>query len=88
LGEKEWDIRNDLNKCIKNSGHRLGGYPFFTQEDPRMDSSNYDTLLFQLDSDDEAAIQWGDMGICNFFIHSEKLIKAQFDDVLYNWDCY
>ena len=70
-------------------GTKLLGYPAFTQEDPRIVVSNqkYDTLLFQLDSDD-GYVMWGDVGIGNFFINYENLIKHDFSDVLYNWDCY
>lgn len=72
-------------------GHKTGGYPFFTQEDPRTckeELEQYDYLLFQLDTDDENGIMWGDSGIGNFFINSEKLKNCDFSDVLYNWDCY
>ena len=36
---------------------QIGGYPFFTQYDPRQEDSN-EILLFQLDSQDH--ILWGD----------------------------
>lgn len=69
----------------------VGGYPFFTQTDPREYDENlkkqYNTLLFQLNSDDEN-VMWGDYGVANFFINDEKLRKKDFSDVLYNWDCY
>ena len=77
-----------------NFGHKIGGFPDFTQWDPRdgeiKDSENYDFLLFQLDSDYDGAhtnVIWGDSGIGNFFISSEKLRRLDFSDVLYNWDC-
>lgn len=71
--------------------HRLGGYPYFTQYDPR-ESGNEDktVLLFQLDSDyngGEERVMWGDSGIGNFFISPEDLKKRDFTNVLYNWDC-
>lgn len=74
-------------------GHWLLGYPFFTQSDVRGDSdalADYDTLLFQMDSDSgdqEEYVLWGDCGVANFFIHSEDLKKRDFHRVLYNWDC-
>ena len=49
-------------------GHRLGGYPYLTQQDLREDDSEK-ILLFQLDSDDEMEISWGDNGIAHFFVH-------------------
>ena len=72
--------------------HKMGGYPFFTQEDPRDGETcgDYDTLLFQLDSQGSGGVDvmWGDLGIGNFFISREKLKALDFSDVLYNWDCY
>ncbi len=76
-----------------DSNHQIGGYPSFAQEDPRdgfAEFEDYDTLLFQMDSDmngDNTLVMWGDCGIANFFINREKLKKCDFSDVLYNWDC-
>jgi uncharacterized protein YwqG len=67
-------------------GHHIGGYPFFTQEDPRDETSAYTTLLLQIDSGD--GIIWGDSGVANFFISPEKLFAGDFSDVMYSWDCY
>ena len=74
--------------------HQIGGYPFFTQGDPRESDekrNQYDFLLFQLDSDYASGaddhVMWGDSGVGNFFINSEKLKNLDFSDVLYNWDC-
>lgn len=88
------DIIADLN--IEGFGHKIGGYPAFTQYDPRSDYDprsyeEYDFLLLQLDSDydgDNVKMMWGDSGICNFFINREKLKQCDFSDILYNWDCY
>lgn len=66
------------------AGHKLGGYPFFTQEDPRR-GGDWE-LLFQLDSDDE--MMWGDVGVGGFFIAPADLARADFSRVLYNWDCH
>lgn len=75
----------------KAFNHKIGGYPGFTQADPRNeDDDNYNFLLLQLDSDfgdGMDKIMWGDAGICNFFINREKLKQLDFSDVLYNWDC-
>ena len=70
-------------------GHKIGGYPGFTQWDPRSSEDTHDVLLFQLDSDMGAdwKILWGDCGIGNFFINREKLKSCDFRDVIYNWDC-
>ena len=70
-------------------GHKIGGYPHFTQNDPREDESLQDKLLllFQLDSDGDHDIMWGDMGVGNFFISKEDLRDRNFTNILYNWDC-
>ncbi len=74
------------------SGSGVGGYPYFTQSDPREyseEAAKCSVLLFQLDSegsgDDE--IIWGDCGVGNFFISPEDLAALDFSHVLYNWDC-
>lgn len=73
-----------------NTGNWIGGWPTFTQDDPRdadgrYHDGDYSTLLFQLDSDDD--ILWGDVGVANFFISPDALRRADFTDVLYTWDC-
>ena len=92
-----WDIEEPICKqFLENSGwgHKIGGFPAFTQSDPRdcmENADRFDTLLLQIDSgtiDDSHEIMWGDSGICNFFIHSEALRNCDFSEVLYNWDCY
>jgi uncharacterized protein YwqG len=77
-------LEDQLHDHARGGGHKLGGYPFFTQEDPRRDAKR--ELLLQLDSDD--AMMWGDSGVANFFISPADLARADFHDVLYNWDCY
>lgn len=74
------------------TGAKIGGCPFFTQDDPRGYDEDYakcDTLLFQLDSegDGEDEIMWGDCGVGNFFISSDDLKRLDFSRVLYTWDC-
>ncbi|MEG4339562.1 DUF1963 domain-containing protein [Microcoleus sp. D3_18_C2] len=68
-------------------GHKIGGYPDFTQDHPRCHKA--DILLFQMDTDrDETVyIMWGDTGIGNFFIDESALRQLDFSEVLYNWDC-
>ncbi|MGM9532484.1 YwqG family protein [Intestinibacter sp.] len=74
-------------------GIKIGGYPFFTQEDPRgYDYNGHDTLLLQIDTidddDEDIHIMWGDSGVGNFFVNAEDLKNRDFSNVLYNWDCY
>ncbi len=84
----------EFSKMIDStSGHWLLGYPFFTQYDPRNYemTGKYNTMLFQLDSEtgkDGKEILWGDSGVGAFFINEKNLKELNFDDVLYNWDCY
>lgn len=88
--------REDREDC----GTRMGGYAYFTQDDPRRDTDKYgdfQVMLFQSDSEngnpngDERAyedeIMWGDVGVANFFISAADLAKRDFSRVLYNWDC-
>ena len=78
--EEEFET-NSLN-------HKMLGYSYFTQEDPRYDKkyADYDTLLLQIDSEGKYVL-WGDVGICNFFITKKALLEKDFTKVLYNWDC-
>lgn len=80
-------VFNDLSQ----PGHRIGGYPFFTQSDPRYtdEYKNHTILLLQIDSEGSGKdeILWGDCGVANFFIKPEDLEKCNFSNVMYNWDC-
>ncbi len=74
------------------SGSGVGGYPYFTQSDPREyddKAAKCNILLFQLDSEGggDDMIMWGDSGVGNFFIREEDLAARDFSNVLYNWDC-
>ncbi|MEE0859210.1 MAG: YwqG family protein [Acutalibacteraceae bacterium] len=92
LGDDDYE---EVAEAVSSTGHRMLGYPFFTQSDPREyndDYKCYDTLLFQMDSDyensDEDSVLWGDCGVGNFFINHKDLENKDFSKVLYNWDCY
>lgn len=81
---------DEFNK-YSGFGHKLFGYPAFTQEDPRGYREYQDyLLLLQIDSIGikNKEIMWGDSGICNFFISKNALENKDFSKVLYNWDCY
>lgn len=80
------DMEDDIWEAFDGSGSKLLGYPYFTQFDPRERvNQTYDRLLFQLDTN--KYLMWGDSGVANFFINSEKLANMDFSDILYNWDC-
>lgn len=67
--------------------HHVGGYPAFTQADPRRDErySDYDVVLLQLTTDEH--MMWGDSGEATFFIRRADLEARDFSQVLYTWDC-
>lgn len=70
---------------FESNGHKMGGYAYFTQSDPRHNENEDYILLLQIDSDKH--IMWGDVGIANFFIHPDDLAAKDFSKVMYNWDC-
>lgn len=72
------------------NGSKVGGYAFFTQDDPRnLDNDGEWLLLLQIDTSDEedVDIMWGDSGVGHFFIRPEDLANLDFSHVWYNWDC-
>ncbi|MEG4108910.1 DUF1963 domain-containing protein [Microcoleus sp. S13_C5] len=89
------EIEDEYLEISQSVGHKIGGYPNFTQEDVRKYSSNpeqkqkLDILLLQMDTDcnETVDIMWGDTGVGNFFIDESALRELDFTEVLYNWDC-
>jgi uncharacterized protein YwqG len=80
--------QDQLDALCYNVGHKIGGYAYFTQSDPRDYSAEQrdDMLLLQIDTDDQ--IMWGDVGVANIFISLEALQAKQFDRAYFNWDCH
>ncbi len=102
IGSEAWDIIMDspdeeiefIENYYLEVKHKLGGYPSFTQLDPRdgmVQNEDPYLLLLQIDSDGNALgkidIQWEDMGIANFFIKASDLKRLDFSSVIYNYDC-
>lgn len=86
--ELEEELMEYMYDHHSHNGHKLGGYAYFTQTDPREyeeDGLKEYVLLLQIDTDDE--IMWGDSGVANFFIHPDDLAKKDFSKIVYNWDC-
>ena len=86
-----WDILEEdkeIGKKLFEAGHKIGGFPNFTQSDIR-EVGDYEILLLQIDSEgtEKNEIMWGDCGIANFFIREKDLKELNFDKVIYNWDC-
>jgi uncharacterized protein YwqG len=82
----EWDVMDEFGKCVRPQGHKLGGYAYFTQDDPRT-IQDPKLLLLQLDSDETMDLMWGDMGVGHFFIREKDLVARDFSRVHYDWDC-
>lgn len=68
-----------------NQGHAVGGYPNFTQFDPRNPEDNQQFLLLQIDSVGDVLI--GDCGSIQFFMTPKALEQRDFTRVLYDWAC-
>lgn len=86
------DICEEINASLlkEPTGHKIGGYPYFIQVDPREENDPHTLLLLQIDIDNVGGeeICWGNEGgVANFFISPEDMANCRFDDVLYNWDC-
>jgi uncharacterized protein YwqG len=72
---------------FNGTGHKVSGYAYFTQEDPRYkEAIKDDVLLLQIDSDKK--ITFGDSGVAHFFIPKDALLKKDFSKAWFNWDCY
>lgn len=82
IGEMMWE-------ALSGDGNKIGGYPAFTQGDPRSKDDPRMVMLLQLDSaaQDGYGIMWGDVGIGNFFCTPADLKARDFSNVLYTWDC-
>ena len=87
-----YEVFDYLFENIDETGTKLGGNAFFTQHDPRESNKGDEdwTLLFQIDSTNKNGVQinWGDLGVANFFIQPEALKSKDFSNVWYNWDCF
>ncbi len=82
------EVLDELYAVCYSEGCLVGGYPLFVQQAPEYyDDGEYDTLLLQLDCDDECGIMFGDAGNCFFLIPKEDLKNRRFDRVEYGWQC-
>ena len=86
-----WDILEEdkeIGEKLFGAGHKIGGFPDFTQSDIR-EVGDYEILLLQIDSvgTEKNEIMWGDCGSANFFIREKDLKELNFDRAIYNWDC-
>ncbi len=87
-----WELPDDVLDLVYEQlsagGSCVGGYSFFTQNDPREYGTGKDKTvqLLQIDSD-HPDILWGDCGVANFLIRPDDLDALDFSEVLYTWDC-
>jgi uncharacterized protein YwqG len=89
FSEADEEVLDELYDICDSTGHKIGGYAFFTQYDPRDSGTEEWELLLQIDTDDSgnADIMWGDAGVANFFIRKEDLKRKDFTKVWFSWDC-
>ena len=87
FGEQKYTLYEEYQDVVSARGHKMGGYAYFVGRDPR-DLDDPMMLLFQLDTDHQAGLAWGDSGVANFFIREQDLLNLDFSRVLYNWDSY
>lgn len=68
-------------------GHKLLGYPYFIQSEPREDDTY--RLLLQIDTDlaGDNDIMWGDNGVGQVYIRETDLQARCFDRLWFYWDC-
>ena len=97
--EDIWEIDDEMSDALYDEAVDypdafFGGYPVFTQEDPRSERSGLldcDVVLFEMDShyDGEKGvdIMWGDSGTGCFLIPRDRLKALDFSRVAYNFDC-
>ena len=82
-----YDIDNidDMLNNFEHPAGSIGGYPDFTQEDPRT-AEEMKECLVKIDSN-LGDLDIGDSGILNVFIHLDDLKKAEFEKSEVYWDC-
>ncbi len=88
LNEKEEaQFFDNITEYTASYGHKLLGYPYFTQEEPRSTSDYRLLLQIDTDMDGDNDIMWGDNGVGHVFIRDEDLRHQKFDNMWLYWDC-
>ena len=86
------DLIQEMANFTESDGSHVLGYPFTAQGNPVEEGDPHDVLLLNLDGtdwlDDGNFLEFGDSGYANFFIAKDALLRGDFADVLYTWDCY
>lgn len=77
---------DEFSNYFDASGHKIGGYAEFTQADPRdYEGQKDDIQILQIDVDDH--IMFGDSGLGHIFMDKESLIRKDFSQAYFYWDC-
>lgn len=75
-----------FSNLLSGTGHKIGGYAYFTQGDPHAyDKNGAEVQLLQIDIDEQ--IMFGDSGVAHFFIDEQALKNREFDKAYFYWDC-
>lgn len=83
-----YDWYSDMNDSLSKPLANIGGYPDFTQQDPRYDKPDHmDECLVKIDSYLDRRLQIGDSGIIFSFINSNDLKECKFENGHCDWDC-
>ncbi len=88
FGEKRDSLWTAYANEVKANGHKMGGYGFVLQEDPRKLCKEYKDHILLLQLDSEGEICWGDSGSAQFFISKDDLKNRDFSKVVYYWACF
>ncbi|MDR1415157.1 MAG: DUF1963 domain-containing protein [Odoribacteraceae bacterium] len=86
-------LLDEVYERVRCGGHRVGGYPSFSQLDPRAYhdyAREHTALLLQLASGVEGGVEvsWRGGGFCHFLARPDDLAAGDFAEVAYSWDCY
>ncbi len=88
---------NPIYQCVSEKDFQMLGYPNFEQCDEYEEYSAHDILLLQIptidaeenaENDSRFCTIWGDCGSARLFINSDALLRLDFDNVLYDYQCY
>lgn len=87
---KEFDWFEKLSNSCDKPLVSFGGYPDFTQRDPRdNEMEEKEECIFKLDSIvDMDNITLGDSGILNVLITKKDIENCNFENGIVTWDCY
>lgn len=86
----DFDWYGKIRESVKIHSCNIGGYPDFTQTDPRYSKiKNKDECLFKIDSyANIREINIGDAGILFTLISQEDIENNNFENAVVDWDCY